>query len=409
MSSPRNGARRRPRLRAPSLGLPVLALATLVACVAPARPLRMRGPSAPTGPAEVPVQLTGLEGAKRLEVRVDGRAVVLTPGPAGVAADDGRSGARLTLGGPRSTVEVGGRRYSGTLVVEPRPGGGLRAIQRAPLEDYVAGVVAGELILWSARPAELEAQAIAARTFAVRRLEEGARSLRDDTGDQRYVGHFRPDSAAEQGIGERVRSAVQVTRGVVLVDDRGQLLDAHFHAACGGHTASPAVFGGPLTTGPTGVTCEPCAADLRTGGEDPARPLRWSITVPAEDWSRLCGRLSIGDRLLSLRPLRVDGDGRWLEVELTGNGGRTRVPFERLRAEFGHGRLPSSLVTRTWPRPGQPVQAGVLIEGVGRGHGVGLCQHGMHGYAREGLGGREILRHYFPGAHTVALGGSPRP
>jgi len=38
----------------------------------------------------------------------------------------------------------------------------------------------------------------------------------------------------------------------------------------------------------------------------------------------------------------------------------------------------------------------VVLEGVGVGHGIGLCQRGGADMARQGASFREILAHYFP-------------
>jgi stage II sporulation protein D len=35
--------------------------------------------------------------------------------------------------------------------------------------------------------------------------------------------------------------------------------------------------------------------------------------------------------------------------------------------------------------------------GLGWGHGVGLCQEGAYGMAKEGYGAFDILRHYYYG------------
>jgi stage II sporulation protein D len=39
---------------------------------------------------------------------------------------------------------------------------------------------------------------------------------------------------------------------------------------------------------------------------------------------------------------------------------------------------------------------GVIFEGKGSGHGLGLCQQGASAMARDGASFREILAHYFP-------------
>ena len=38
----------------------------------------------------------------------------------------------------------------------------------------------------------------------------------------------------------------------------------------------------------------------------------------------------------------------------------------------------------------------ISLKGSGAGHGVGLCQRGAAGLARQGMIFTEILRHYFP-------------
>jgi stage II sporulation protein D len=43
------------------------------------------------------------------------------------------------------------------------------------------------------------------------------------------------------------------------------------------------------------------------------------------------------------------------------------------------------------------------LDGIGHGHGVGLCQWGANGFAKEGRSFDAILRHYYPGAEVAAL------
>jgi len=39
---------------------------------------------------------------------------------------------------------------------------------------------------------------------------------------------------------------------------------------------------------------------------------------------------------------------------------------------------------------------GVVLEGAGQGHGIGLCQQGAKAMAQTAAGFREILVHYYP-------------
>ena len=43
-----------------------------------------------------------------------------------------------------------------------------------------------------------------------------------------------------------------------------------------------------------------------------------------------------------------------------------------------------------------------FLEGEGRGHGIGLCQHGAGAMAESGASFREILDHYFPNTTITA-------
>ena len=193
------------------------------------------------------VRLAAWEGAERVELRTPADAPVIVDRVGASVRTTLRAladatGARLRLPAPGDGGRwtLGERRYRGTFEFQLRAGGGLHVSNVVPLEDYVLGVVASELAVWSALPAELEAQAIAARTYALRALADrptGAAWLWDDVHDQAYRGV--PDlegSAAQRAVLARVADAVRATRGAVLVQD-GRLFDARYSAACGGRSA----------------------------------------------------------------------------------------------------------------------------------------------------------------------------
>ena len=46
---------------------------------------------------------------------------------------------------------------------------------------------------------------------------------------------------------------------------------------------------------------------------------------------------------------------------------------------------------------------GVVLEGTGEGHGIGLCQAGAKAMAQSGATFREILDHYYPNTTLVNL------
>lgn len=304
-------------------------------------------------------------------------------------------------------LQLGDRRYRGKLRVEVRAAGGLRVTNIVPLEDYVEGVVAGEVVLWSAEPAELEAQAIAARTYALISLTRRPleRFLWDDTRDQAYRGIFLPSNDGETKVAGKLARAIEASSGLVLRRD-GALYDSRFHASCGGHTAMlgdvfPAesvVFAGAV----------PCAACRTIGTAERARgetrgKVAWQAHFDSPRLGQLARELRVGEHLQSIRVARMDSYGRWLAVECRGELGARTIEWNEMRRLLDAGVLKSGLILGLVPSGGALTTGGMTIEGVGRGHGVGLCQVGAHALAAEGRSATQILAHYYPLAQIETL------
>ncbi len=128
---------------------------------------------------------------------------------------------------PGAPLALDGRAYHGLLVVRRR-GGRLNVVNSLPLDDYVLGVVGGEMpFRW--RLAALEAQAVAARSYAVATLKPNAHfDLYPDTRSQVYGG-----VAFET---PRTNLAVQRTAGRVLMW-KGRVATTFFFSTSGGRTA----------------------------------------------------------------------------------------------------------------------------------------------------------------------------
>jgi stage II sporulation protein D len=356
------------------------------------------------------VRLGRWEASRPLEVVADGRPLEITRAPGGLRVD-GRTAPEHTI--PSSVgVRVDGRLHRGVLHMTASPAGASLHLE-LDLEDYVEGVVAAELSLWSAEPAELEAQAIAARSYATailaqRRAARGARaSLEAGTQDQVYRGTFEPGSSAgEQRAAARLRAAVSATRGRVLWQ-QGRPLAALFSAACGGHTSDlSAVFSGAAdrAAGRGGAVCPACLAraerEEAQGAPDAERPLGWRVTLSSADLRATGRALGLDGPLRRLVP-DADTGGRWISVAVEGEtGGPRRVTADELRAAVGRSRMKSTRVLQTWPHAGERITGGLLLRGLGHGHGVGLCQEGAHDLARAPWGwtSERILGTYFPGA-----------
>ncbi len=395
----------------------LLALGSLPACAGSSlipRPGGVSSPSSPSPltlgrPGEVPVLLLASRG--REAVLVDDpllgpRTLALEGGL--VRCSDGRRGSSLEIEpGPRGELSFDGQIYPGRLLVRARPAGGLELINLVPLEEYVEAVVSAELALWSAHHAELAAQAVCARTYALstltrRRASNARATLFDSTLDQAYRGRHRPgNSGHAREVARRLRVAVEATRGQVLTRG-GRLEDARFHAACGGRTSSATEVFADALPGPPPVDCPPClaraAAERAAGAPLRERPLGWSSHFDTEQLRAAARSLGIGDRVLSLEPVAIDRGGRWLRARVEGDRRALSMRMDRLRAAFGATSLKSALFTTLTPPPGERIAPSLTIGGLGRGHGVGLCQEGARDFAEGGYSFDRILAHYYPGS-----------
>ncbi|MCD1258237.1 SpoIID/LytB domain-containing protein [Paenibacillus athensensis] len=115
----------------------------------------------------------------------------------------------------------------------------LALINVLPFEQYLYGVVSSELS--ASWPSEaLKAQAVAARTYAIRQGNKyQIANVTDTTLDQAYNGLSREFDAAVQ--------AVDATKDEVLVDQSGTLITPFYSSNAGGTTADPSeVWGTPI-------------------------------------------------------------------------------------------------------------------------------------------------------------------
>ncbi len=209
------------------------------------------------------------------------------------------------------------------------------------LETAVASIVAAEAAADTPMEA-LKAQAVVSRSYLV---AGGPRHVNADFCDTTHCQFLRqappPESAAAR--------ATTATRGLVLAW-QDKAFAAMYSASCGGRTRTLAQAGYQVQRYPYfAVDCPYC---LRS-------PERWSTALSAEDAASLHPD-SENDRVKAGRKLgweKVPSNHYETKVDAAGN---------------------------------------VAISGQGRGHGIGLCQFGAAGMARDGRDFRAILEHYFP-------------
>lgn len=225
-------------------------------------------------------------------------------------------------------------RYRGALRVIMHSTTRLSVVNDVGMEDYLAGVVPVEMpSTWPA--AALQAQSIAARSYAARRLRPGLSyfDVPDDSTSQLYRGVVAEKPATT--------AAIAASAGTVLTSGT-TVINALFHSTGGGATESNE----NVYTSATGKrTARPVsylrgAPDRRPDGSpfDAGAPYAtWTTRsysrAQLSAWFAADARTNVGE-LLALDLGNRGISGRLVSVTLVGSGGSRTVSGEVFRAVF---------------------------------------------------------------------------
>jgi len=304
-------------------------------------------------------------------------------------------------------ITVNGRPFRGDVIV--RPGDhGLVVVDRLALEEYLRGVVPLEIGRRAVQEmAAVEAQAIAARSYATAHVRADAPrgfDLLSTISDQVYGG-----VNAEQPVAD---AAIAATRSLVLTW-QGRVIAAPYSASCGGHTA------GAEETWHEGDPEYLRGVSDRVKGSDHF----YCEIAPHFHWTREYQRRELDDVLADnlhafatvpgkvgiITDILVDGhtpSGRVAALRIVSDRGTYVVHGNDIRFALRSREgeiLPSTLFSMSVVHDGVGRVDVVRFTGTGNGHGVGMCQWGAIGRARDGASARAILRAYYPGAAVTAL------
>jgi stage II sporulation protein D len=257
--------------------------------------------------------------------------------------------------------------------------GATPVVEELPLDEYVAGVLSGEMPA-SFPPEALKAQAVAARTYAL------VKKIEAEAADRSF--HLGANVLSQVYVGANVngaaRAAAAATRGEVLVSGN-EPVEAYFHASCGGRTeGGPAALGRDLPY----LVAVPC------GHCNEAPGVRWTLSLTAAELGKAVGAPG---KATGLKVLERTPTGRVAKVEVEAGGSRLVLAAADLRQRLGWTKLPS-LAFEVKEKKGT-----FTFTGRGQGHGAGLCQWGAAGMARAGKTYQEILAHYYPKTELVKL------
>lgn len=238
------------------------------------------------------------------------------------------------------------RRYRGRLEIG-NIAGELIPVVSMDLETAVASVVAAETI--QGEPSEaLKAQAVAARSYFV--AGKGRHENFDfcDTTHCQFLRSPPPSQSV-------TFKAAAATQGLVLTFE-SRVFAAMYTRSCSGRTRTPAEVGlslGNYSYYP--VECRYCRQ----------HPVRWQSRISAQD----------------ANGLRPSNEPSRLEID----------------RKLGWNTVPSSDFII------KPDGSQFVLQGVGQGHGIGLCQAGAKAMAEHGANFRQILVYYYPNTELTSL------
>ena len=254
------------------------------------------------------------------------------------------------------------------------------------LEEYVLCVVLAEMPAYFHEEA-LKSQAVAARTYALRRMERG---------DKHPDGAVCIDSGCCQammsqeeylqvrgtpGELETIRRAVAATAGQILMY-AGDLAESTYFSCSGGKTEDALEVWG---------TSYPYLKSVSSPGEEQAATYRARKIFSPEEF------VAALDRSLSGEP------AQWLGKTTYTQGGGVKT-MDICGKTYSGTQLRDMLALNSasfsiWVEEGM-----LVVETSGKGHRVGMSQYGADAMAETGETYLEILGYYYPGTVIDKIG-----
>lgn len=280
-------------------------------------------------------------------------------------------------------------------------------VETVPLEQYVTGVLAAEMPAGFELEA-LKAQAIAARTFIVRRLAAGDTSgtpnrradVNDTVSHQAYISRAQLGKWPDHGKAEalaKLQQAVKQTEGLVLVY-QGKPITASFFSSSGGYTENseeywsvkipylrsvPSPWEATINPSNRQTVDIPLVRVLRKLGQQASKTSESALASGSSSHKPAgTAQTRRGDKPIQVLSLTTGRKVKEIRI-----GGQTYTGRE-VREKLG---LRSAQFTMALD--GEDVK----ITTYGYGHGIGMSQWGANGMAKEGFTATQILKHYYTG------------
>ena len=252
------------------------------------------------------------------------------------------------------------------------------SVQNIPLEEYIVGVLAGEMPIYFEKEA-FKAQAVASRSYALKRIgynKENEYDVVDSVMNQVYLDNDYLKDAWGINYVENInklRSVVNETmEEVIYYND--EVIDAMFFSTSNGYTEdSNVIFNLDL----------PYLKSVESNWD--------KNTSSAFKTSRSIDLKSFYEKL----SLKYSDD---FDFEIVEKSSTNRVIKVKINGvEMLAKDLYNKLGLMSYDFSLKKSDDKIIINTCGYGHGVGMSQYGALGMAKEGYNYIEILKHYYSG------------
>ncbi|KJS85462.1 MAG: hypothetical protein JM58_08460 [Peptococcaceae bacterium BICA1-8] len=268
-------------------------------------------------------------------------------------------------------------------------------------EEYIVGVVAAEMPASFEKEA-LKVQAVAARTYAYKRLVEPDALIKeyhpqaDVITSPAICQAWVSDAELKEKWGrldylkfkKRIVDAVEETRGEILVY-QNKLIDPVYHASCGGERTED--------SGDVWKYSFPYLQSVECSGHED-KHLQDTKTIPIRNID-----VALNSNLEAVPAAKLQSSiNTYLQVVEKTKTGRIKtlsingkkLPGTEVRTKLG---LKSTWFT--W----RIDTNNITFTTRGYGHGVGMCQYGADGFAKQGKKYDHILKHFYQGVEIVKM------
>lgn len=251
-------------------------------------------------------------------------------------------------------------------------------IEYLPLEEYIVGVLAGEMPIYFEKEA-FKAQAVAARSYALKKIEYNKNNdydVVDSVLNQVYLDNDYLKDAWQDKYLDNINKLREVVNETSLqyLDYNGEIVDALFFSTSNGYTEKASLVFNidlPYLQSVTSMWDSSTSSAFRSTKKISLDEFYSSLGIDYSD-------------TLNFKVLKRSSTNRILNISIND-------------IEFTGKEMYDKLGLKSMDFSLRQDGNNIIIDTTGYGHGVGMSQYGAEGMALEGYSYKDILFHYYIG------------